>query len=111
LLLGVNGSGKSSVFDVLRKIQDFIIKKVNSDSPDSGKLNLSFGALSDGQKMLIGLYTLLFFSTLQKQGFSLFIDEPDNFVALREIQPWLSRLVDECGDSIEQAVLISHHHR
>ncbi len=83
--------------------------KVSFDSPDSGKFSLRFAALSDGQKMLVALYALLWFSTLQEQGYSLFIDEPDNFLALREIQPWLSTLVDECGDTIEQAVLISHH--
>jgi len=83
--------------------------KVNFDSPDSGKFSLRFAALSDGQKMLIALYALLFFSTLQEQSVSIFIDEPDNFLALREIQPWLSTLLGECGDTIEQAVLISHH--
>lgn len=83
--------------------------KVNFDSPSSGKLSLSLSMLSDGQKMLISLYTLVNFGMLQEQGISLFIDEPDNFVTLREIQPWLAKLVDECGDSIEQAVVISHH--
>ncbi|MCX7111804.1 MAG: AAA family ATPase [Proteobacteria bacterium] len=85
--------------------------KVDFDPPDRGRLPLSlnFKRLSDGQKMLIALYTLLFYSTLQEQGISLFIDEPDNFLALREIQPWLSTLASECGDTIEQAILISHH--
>ena len=89
--------------------ENYKLLKVNFDSPDSSKLSLNFTALSDGQKMLIGLYALIAFSTLQEQGYSLFIDEPDNFLALREIQPWLSTLVDECGDTIEQTVLISHH--
>lgn len=53
------------------------------------------------------LYTLVF--GLKGSGLSLFLDEPDNFVALREIQPWLSNLSDECGEGFEQAVLISHH--
>jgi len=82
--------------------------KVSFDSPDDGKFSLNFSKLSDGQKMLIALYALLVFSRLKEKN-SLFIDEPDNFLALREIQPWLSTLASECGDSIEQAILISHH--
>lgn len=76
--------------------------------PGGGKpLAFDFGELSDGQKMLIVLYTLVF--GLKDESVSLFIDEPDNFLALREIQPWLSNLADAIGDSVEQAVLISHH--
>jgi energy-coupling factor transporter ATP-binding protein EcfA2 len=89
--------------------ENYKLLKVNFDSPNSGKLSLNFTALSDGQKMLIALYALIAFSSLQEKKVSLFIDEPDNFLALREIQPWLSSLVDECGDTIEQSVLISHH--
>ena len=66
-----------------------------------------FNALSEGQRMLIALYSLLF--GLKDEGVSLFLDEPDNFVALREIQPWLMALTDFAGEGIEQAVLISHH--
>ena len=63
--------------------------------------------LSDGQRVLIALYSLLF--GLKDEGVSLFLDEPDNFVALREIQPWLTALTDFCGQGIEQAVVVSHH--
>lgn len=66
-----------------------------------------FNELSDGQRVLICLYTLLF--AVQKQGYSLFLDEPENYLALPEIQPWLLQLSDLCGDGVEQAVLISHH--
>jgi predicted ATPase len=66
-----------------------------------------FGQLSDGQRVLVALYAVLF--GLKKEGVSLFLDEPDNFVALREIQPWLTALTDCCGEGVEQAVLISHH--
>jgi len=66
-----------------------------------------FSELSDGQRALIALYAVLF--GLKDEGVSLFLDEPDNFVALREIQPWLTALTDCCGEGVEQAVLISHH--
>ena len=61
--------------------------------------------LSDGQRMLIALYMVLF---THRSDCTLFIDEADNYVALPEIQPWLQQL-DECGDSLPQVVLISHH--
>ena len=66
-----------------------------------------FDKLSDGQRMLILLFTLLY--ALPGTGWSLFIDEPDNYVALREIQPWLLSLGDALGEEVEQSVLISHH--
>jgi predicted ATPase len=70
-------------------------------------LPYDFMELSDGQRVLIALYALLYL--LKDEGVSLFIDEPDNFVALREIQPWLTALTDSCSDGVQQAVLISHH--
>jgi predicted ATPase len=70
-------------------------------------LPYDFSELSDGQRVLVALYTLLF--GLKDEGISLFLDEPDNFVALREIQPWLTALTDSCGYGVEQTVLISHH--
>lgn len=66
-----------------------------------------FNELSDGQRQLILLYSLLY--GLDGQGYTLFLDEPDNYVALREIQPWLSALHDGCGETVPQATLISHH--
>ena len=37
------------------------------------------------------------------------LDEPDNYLALREIQPWLAAVAEHCGDTLEQAVFVSHH--
>ena len=68
---------------------------------------LGFDEISDGQRMLIVLYGLIHLAG--EQGFTLFLDEPDNYVALAEIQPWLMALVDACGQSQRQAVLCSHH--
>ena len=70
-------------------------------------IEYNFDELSDGQRQLIVLYSLLY--VLRGEGYSLFLDEPDNYVALREIQPWLTSVEDACGDSISQAVLISHN--
>src|SRR5690606_8791766 len=63
--------------------------------------------LSDGQRALLALHALLHLT--KDQGYTLFLDEPDNYVALAEIQPWLMELHDACGVTIPQAVLCSHH--
>lgn len=68
---------------------------------------LAFFQLSDGQRALIALYTLL--HSVGPLGYSLHIDEPDNYVCLREIQPWLAELEDTCSEAGRQAILISHH--
>ena len=55
--------------------------------------DFDFREISDGQRQLIVLYTVL--ETLRAGLFStVIIDEPDNFVSLREIQPWLENLND-----------------
>lgn len=66
----------------------------------------SFGELSEGQRALIVLYAI---TCLAVEETALFIDEPVNFVGLREVQPWLITLADACGDALPQAVLCSHH--
>jgi predicted ATPase len=93
----------------LKEAGEARVMKVLFDRPDgSGRpIPYDFKELSLGQRMLIVLYSLLF--GLKDEGVSLFLDEPDNFVALREIQPWLTALADLAGEGIEQAVLISHH--
>ncbi len=63
--------------------------------------------LSDGQRCLICLYTILHF-VLAKGG-TVIIDEPDNFVSLREIQPWLTAVDDAVDSHQGQILLISHH--
>lgn len=64
----------------------------------------AFEELSDGQRALIALYTLL--HAYSYTGATLCLDEPDNFVALREIQPFLSELHER--ERI-QSLVISHH--
>jgi predicted ATPase len=66
--------------------------------------------LSHGQRTLMVLYTLIEFFRGQNAGpFLLCIDEPENFVALPELQPWLVTLHDYCLDGSLQAILVSHH--
>ncbi len=69
---------------------------------------LRLDELSDGQRALVVLYGLLHLGQ-DGGGIWLSLDEPDNFVALPEIQPWLMALVELCEDTPSQAVLCSHH--
>lgn len=68
---------------------------------------LGFDELSDGQRTLIGLYALLHF--MVREDTTLCIDEPDNFAALAEIQPWLIGVQDRVHDLGAQVLIASHH--
>lgn len=85
-----------------------VLKVLFDQEPANGRSVLfDFSELSDGQRVLIALYALLY--GLRGEGASLFLDEPENYVTLREIQPWLATLAELAGEGLEQAVLISHH--
>lgn len=65
-----------------------------------------FDKLSDGQRALIVYHLLLFADGTDR---TLFLDEPDNYLTLPQLQPMLAELEDGCGDDLPQTVLISHH--
>ena len=67
-----------------------------------------FDELSDGQRALIALYVFRYVWT--NPGEILIIDEPDNYVSLREIQPWLTEITElALAKNGPQVWLISHH--
>ena len=68
---------------------------------------LSFQELSDGQRALIALYTLL--HTMRSQTTTLCLDEPDNFVALAEIQPLIFEFCEATEENGPQVIFASHH--
>ena len=70
-------------------------------------IRIAYGELSDGQRYLICLYAIIHF--VVAKGGTVIIDEPDNFISLREIQPWLMRIEDIADDHKGQVILISHH--
>jgi predicted ATPase len=74
---------------------------------ESDPFKLELGHLSTGQRALVALYTMLHAAV--GPDMTLCIDEPDNYVALREIQPWLIELTDKVRDTGGQCLLISHH--
>ena len=69
--------------------------------------SLSLERLSAGQRNLVALFTILYAAI--GRDTTVCIDEPDNYVALREIQPWLTLLRDRVEDENGQCLLISHH--
>jgi len=71
------------------------------------KYELRLNELSDGQRALIALYALI--KLTAGQGYTLFLDEPDNYISLAEIQPWLIEVAETCGPGITQTILCSHH--
>jgi predicted ATPase len=78
-----------------------------SFSSQNGEYFYRFNQLSDGQRMLIALYTLIYYA--KEEDYTLCIDEPQNFVTLPEIQPWLMLIEKFCDEGKLQALLISHH--
>jgi len=78
-----------------------------SFSNDNDEHFFRFSQLSDGQRMLIALYTLIFYA--RSEDYTICIDEPQNCVTLPEIQPWLMLLETCCDEDQLQSLLISHH--
>ena len=110
--------------ELMRVLQDilsgFVSFKFEKYGEDSRILKLRFSSekekkiidyrlseLSDGQKVLMALYTLLYCT--ESEDYTLCIDEPENFLALPEIQPWLLQLYDFCDEGKLQALLIAPH--
>lgn len=94
-------------FEEARRDLRVLFRKLSVDRSPSTELRYGFEELSDGQRALIVLYTLLF-CTLEK-GTTLIIDEPENYIALRELQPWLMLLRERLEEHGGQVILISHH--
>lgn len=101
----------------LETIGDSRILKVGFKSEDNPKKArfFDFDRISDGERALIVLYTLII--GLKYMDITLVLDEPVSFVALAEIQPWLFELSDTCGHrdpqdhsrGIAQTIIASHH--
>lgn len=77
----------------------------SSAGPDGG--SLFFHQLSDGEKALVGLY-MVRAALATGAARTVLIDEPDNYVGLPELQPWVLSM-RELLDADRQAILISHH--
>jgi ABC-type branched-subunit amino acid transport system ATPase component len=83
------------------------IRSETSEAVKGSPISFDITELSDGQRMLVILYTLL--HSLATRRVTLCIDEPDNFIALSEVQPWLMAIRDTVEEDGSQCLLISHH--
>jgi energy-coupling factor transporter ATP-binding protein EcfA2 len=98
-------------FDALRLVPDggdarlMTIRFKTEDSRSTYESR--FDELSEGQRALVALYSLL--TAPLDEEYTLCLDEPENFVSLREVQPWLNMLIDAAQTRPLQAILISHH--
>ncbi len=86
---------------------DVRVLQATMRSPNGKTVDLPFSDLSEGQRCLIALYVLLYCAVDRDR--TLLIDEPDNFIALAEIQPWLMKLLDRVDEQNAQVILVSHH--
>jgi len=66
-----------------------------------------FHQLSDGEKALVALY-MVRAAVKTSAANIVVIDEPDNYVGLPELQPWILAM-RELLDGDHQTILISHH--
>ena len=78
-----------------------VVSRINKLIP------IPFDDLSDGQRALIVLYTLLF-CALDADS-TLVIDEPENYIALRELQPLILLMEERLEEIGGQILLISHN--
>lgn len=105
----------TSLKDILHGFEGIRLVKVGLESRalmiafrnENQKFELKLDEVSDGQRALIALYALIILAG--EQGYTLLLDEPDNYISLQEIQPWLIQLHEACGDQVPQAILCSHH--
>jgi predicted ATPase len=81
--------------------------RVEFTSPSKKRVSYAISELSEGQRCLISLYMILHFPL--ERGDTVFVDEPDNFIALREIQPWLLSAEEAVEEHGGQLILVSHH--
>ena len=103
--------------DLREVLNDFEYLYLSSTGSDRRELRMKskggkdapsfrFDELSDGQRALIVLYAVLHFAV--GQGATVCIDEPENFVALRELQPFMLAVEEKLEESGGQVLLISH---
>ena len=104
---------RSDLQDALGGFREIRLKRVGDEARSAmivwenngRRYDIRLDEAADGERALATLYALLHLA----QGGTLLLDEPDNYVGLPEIQPWLIALSDACGNTVSQAVLCSHH--
>lgn len=84
-----------------------LVFKFRSSENGRAEYKVPFDKLSDGQRALASLYIIL--NSVVAPNTTICFDEPDNFISLREIQPWLLELEDRQEETGCQCFFVSHH--
>lgn len=77
------------------------------DNQDDALVRYRLDELSDGQRALVVLYSIL--EVIRDGRYLVVLDEPDNYVAASEIGPWLSRAMAASDDKRSQVFLFTHN--
>ena len=88
-------------------IRSLVFRLASSAEEGSASYSIGFNELSDRQKALVCLYAITTFVVDRRT--CVFLDEPENFLALPEIQPWVADLRDRVEESGGQVILASHY--
>jgi predicted ATPase len=81
--------------------------EVDFDGDSRNAQSFGLDELSEGQIGLLVYYAILYFCV--KRGETVALDEPDNYVALAELEPLISALETAAEENHAQVFLISHH--
>jgi len=103
LLPGFTRYSLKSVGETERKLRF----SFTNNTSNASEFVVPFDEVSDGQRMLTALYIIL--EGVFRPHTTICLDEPDNFVALRELQPWILQ-AQERQENINCQVLIASHH-
>lgn len=95
--------GLISINDIKRGESQNLSIRVRYEKKD---YDFSFDELSDGQRAVIILYSLL--ENVPSEAV-LFIDEPENYLAPSELQPWLNAINDIWEEKDIQVIVASHN--
>ncbi|NSW58453.1 MAG: AAA family ATPase [Armatimonadetes bacterium] len=105
----IDGFSTFSLRRVTEEGRRLVVELESEGSPHTYDLS----QLSDGQRALIGLYTLSAYASQYPssaaKSVTLCVDEPENFVALSELQPWIHEMED-CVDGERVQLLLASHH-
>lgn len=82
-------------------------QRKGTENGERSEFDFVLSQLSQGHRCLIALFTILHCAL--RKDMTLCIDEPDNFIAIREMQPWVGQLCDRVEELESQCLIISHH--
>lgn len=107
--------------EVINGFSTFSLRRVSEEGrrlcadleTDGKPFTYDLSQLSDGQRALIALYTFAAyareFAGPRDKPITLCLDEPENYVALSELQPWILEMGD-CADGEHAQLLMASHH-